>query len=476
MENKKFKWWHVAVVISAVFVGLYGVLIRPVNWDEMHYVDPGAQLFLQGKMVSTVWVSNSPNELWASSNPGMPLLFAGWFKVFGFGFVQSRTLFFSLHLLGVWAFFAWIRNKFNPSPWALVLGVAGCFILPSLAEPITIFRLEVLSLLLFTLFLHYTWTEKENIFLNWVAPVFLGLLTILFGLHFTGFFLLAAAVAFLLKRDRVMFVKGIALVVGIIIGLLVLRETYKYLNVWDTFINARTSHHGRTLSWCPVGLKKLTVTFEWPLLLSVAVLGLIGSLKKKKWVPWALAILGFFAIPFIISSIGLYYRSYIWMVSLPMILCFYSGEILLKGWARSLNTIIITISLTCFALHNFFLLKRMHNDTEQKNQVITLIEQRFSNGSSIVAPPQFYYNFTGSGFKYYPRAGASDGEWLGFNRDFFFPKNLRNEVKCIIIPEKETSITSVISDMDGKWTPISNFPAPANSYKCTNFRVFIRAE
>jgi hypothetical protein len=118
----------------------------------------------------------------------------------------------------------------------------------------------------------------------------------------------------------------------------------------------------------------------------------------------------------------------------------------------------------------------MHNDTEQKNQVITLIEQRFSNGSSIVAPPQFYYNFTGSGFKYYPRAGASDGEWLGFNRDFFFPKNLRNEVKCIIIPEKETSITSVISDMDGKWTPISNFHAPANSYKCTNFRVFIRAE
>ena len=484
MENKqKFKWWHIMVVTLSVLIGLCSIFIRSTNWDEMHYVDPGAQLALQGRMVSTAWVSNSPNELWASSNPGMPLLFAGWFKIFGFGLIQSRILFFLLHLSGVYVFFSWIRNKLNPSVWALVFGISGAFLLPSLAEPIIIFRLEVLAFLLFTLFLYYTWTEKQNTFLNWIAPILLGLLTVFYGFHFTAFFLLAAGVALLLKRDRITLLRGFALATGIIFGLIILWIVYKQLNMWDTLLAARTSHIGRQLSWCPIGWKKLTVTHDWPVLLSLAVIGFIGNFKlgKSKWLAWALAICAFLIIPYAISLVGLYYRSYIWMVSLPMILCFYYSEKSLKGWYLNFSIILISLSYMFYGLYSINMIQKLNTDRKQQNQLLGFVDERIPKGSSIVAPPlYFYYYLTGNGFKYYPRRGVGAGEHLGYKEDYFFPKNLRNQVKFIITEtgfdysEAETSFD--FSDMGGEWEQIGNFPAQTAGYAHKGFKVFARKE
>jgi hypothetical protein len=482
MEKNKIKWWHMVIITCSIVVGLWLLFIRQTNWDEMHYVDPGAQLALQGRMVSNVWVSNSPNELWASSNPGMPLLFAGWFKIFGFGFIQSRTLFFLLHISGVYVFFSWIRNKFNPSAWALVLGISGAFFIPSLAEPIIIFRLEVLAFLLFTLFLYYTWTEKQNPFLNWIAPILLGLITVFFGFHFTAFFSLAACVALLLKRDRITLLRSFALAMGIMGGLVILWVVYRQLNMWDTLLAARTSHMGKQLSWCPIGWKKLVVTQDWALLLSLAIIGFIGNFKsgKSKWLAWALAISAFFIIPYIISSVGLYYRSYIWMVSLPMILCFYYSENSLKGWYLNFSIILISVSFMFYGIYSINMIKKLNTDRKQQNQLLDFINERIPKGSSIVAPPSyFYYYLTDNDFKYYPRRGVGSGEHLGYKEDYFFPKNLRHQVKFIITQtgvDYSEEKAFDFSDMGGEWKQIGNFPAQTSGYHRSSFKVFTREE
>lgn len=464
METKnKLKWWHIAIITFAVIIGLFSVFIRPTRWDEMHYVDPGAQLVLQGRMVSTVWVTNSPNELWASSNPGMPLLFACWFKVFGFGFIQSKILFFILHLSGVYVFFSWIRKKFNPSAGALVLGISGSFILPSLAESFYNLRLDVCSFSLFTFFLYYTWTKKENIFLNWFAPILFGFLLILWGFHFALFYSLASVVAFVLIRNKISLVRAIAFFVGICLGIIILWLTYLHFNMWDTLIAARSSHFGKILPWCPIGWHKLTVLSDWPIFLLLTSVGLLGNLKsdRSRWLPWILALLVFFLVPFIISSIGIYYRAYIWMVALPMVLCFYYAENLLKSWYRFFVAVILSCSLIVFSLYSINSLMQLYRDAQQIKTSINLIKEKIPPGSSIVADEKFYYQLIESGFKYYIHADSSAGACLGYKQDYFFPKNLRDQVKCIVfsLPKGETS-TQILSDMGGEWILIGNFPAP----------------
>ena len=478
MENKnKLKWWHIAIITFAVLIGICYTAIKSPEWDEMLYVDPGAQLALQGRMVSTAWVSNSPNELWASSNPGMPLLFAGWFKIFGFGLIQSRILFFLLHLSGVYVFFSWIRNKFNPSPWALVLGISGAFLLPSLAEPIIIFRLEVLAFLLFTLFLYYTWTDKENTFLNWIAPILLGLLTVFFGFHFTAFFALAAGIAILLRRDKTTFLRAIALGTGIVFGLIILWAVYKQLNMWDTLLASRLSHIGKHLHWCPSGLKKLILLKDWWLFISLAVIGFLGNFKqgRSKWLPWVLGIVAFFSIPYVISSIGIYYRPYIWMVSLPMILCFYYNENLLKGWSRNLSVILILFSLINSGLFKIRYLAVLYQIDQYQNRVLAIVHDRFPTGTSIIGNVHLYYYLTEHGFKFYPHRDSSEGDDLGHKQDYYFPQNLRDQVQCITIISKDIERYPKFLDREGWWVKLENLPStPVKGDPWIELNVFVR--
>jgi hypothetical protein len=126
-ESKPWRWWHVMILIIVINLSFIYALFLPTWIDEAGYIDPGVQLILTGKMVSI----NSPESLWGASNPGMPLMFAGWFKLFGFGKIQARLLFCGLHFSGVFFLFRWIRNQFNPGPTTLLLGIISSLILPS---------------------------------------------------------------------------------------------------------------------------------------------------------------------------------------------------------------------------------------------------------------------------------------------------------------------------------------------------------
>jgi hypothetical protein len=476
MESIKFKWWHLATIAISTVIGLSYAGLKPTWWDEMHYVDPGMHFALQGRMFSTTWVTNSPHELWASGNPGLPLLFAGWFKIFGFGFVQSRALFFFLYFSGVIVFFFWIRNKFNPTAWALVLGISGSFILPSLAEPIINLRLDVLAYLFFTLFLYYTWTDKENIFLNWVAPVLLGLLTAFFGLHFSMYFVLAAGVTILLKRNKVSFIRAIALGAGTILGMIILWAVYKKLGMWDTFIASRASHIGKQLPWCPAGFKKLTLLKDWWVFMALAVMGFLGNLRQNRsqWLPWVLAITAFFAIPYVISVLGIYYRPYIWMVTLPMILCFYHSENSLKGWYLKISIILLSFSLVDSGLYKIRHTHESYKIKQHQDRVLKMVHERFPEGTSIIANSNFYYDLTSHRFTVYPNMDPDAGTMLGYKQDYFFPKDLRNQVKCIIITTKEMKKYPTIFTIASGWTQSGKFSGPSKEDPTNEINIFVR--
>jgi len=476
MENKKFKWWHLATIAISILIGLSYAGLKPAWWDEMLYVDPGVHLALEGRMFSTAWTTNSPHELWGSSNPGIPLLFASWFKVFGFGFIQSRILFFLIYLSGVYFFFSWIRNKFNSSPWALALGISGSLILPSLAEPINNLRLEVLAYPLFTLFLYYTWTDKENIFLNWIAPILLGFLTVLFGFHFTTFFVLAAGIAILLKRDKTTVLRAVALATGIVLGMIILWAVYKQLGMWDTFMASRLSHIGKQLRWCPTGFKKLTILKDWWVFIALAVIGFFGNFRQNRsqWLPWVLAIAAFFTIPYIISSIGIYYRAYIWMVSLPMILCFYYSENSLKGWYLNFSIILLSFSLIDSVQYKLRYSRALYKINQHQDRILKIVHEKFPEGTSVIANSNFYYDLTSHRFTVYPHLDPDAGTIFGYKQDYFFPQNIRDQVKCIIITSDEMKKYPTIFNIASGWTLLGKFPGPSKEDAANEINIFVR--
>jgi len=106
-------------------------------------------------------------------------------------------------------------------------------------------------------------------------------LTVLFGFHFTLFYLLAAGIAILLKRDRVTSIRAISLIFGVALGVIILWQVYVRLDMWHTFITARGSHIGKQLPWCPIGWKKFTVVEDWSMLLLLSVVGLVANFRQS---------------------------------------------------------------------------------------------------------------------------------------------------------------------------------------------------
>jgi hypothetical protein len=206
----------------------------------------------------------------------MPLLFAGWFKLLGFGKIQAKLLFCLLNFAGIYLFFKWVIRRLSPTPWAVVLGVIASMLLPCLNVTIINPRLEVLAFIMCAWFLQYSWDERKDFFHEWMAAPILGMAIIFFGLHFAPFFSLAAAVTFFIVPGWRTFRLGMGLAFGLLLGIFLLKIVYVYYGIWDVFETSRSAHLNRLVPWALVGLERF---FSKPDLIISAILSLIALLS-----------------------------------------------------------------------------------------------------------------------------------------------------------------------------------------------------
>jgi hypothetical protein len=473
-----WRWWHYAIIASAILLAIVRAHLLAPWYDEVAYVDPGAQLALTGRMVSTAWVTNSPETLWGSSNPGMPLLFAAWFKLLGFGQAQARLLFCLLHFAGVFFLFRWIRTRFHPSPWALVLGIVASVLLPSLANAIFKARLECLAFLFCAWFLHYAYDEVPGAFWFWFAPPILGLAIIFFGLHFAGFFALAAITAFVISPGRRTFLQGAGLALGLAAGLVILWGAYSRFGVWDVFLTARASHYRGVLDWVPLGWNRFGVQRDLYIFAALICIGLLSAARASGWKParawtiWLWAIAAFFMPPLFISLVGIYHGSYSWMVALPVMLCFYIGEKNLNGMWRIAFVSILSIGIFSaafkFALH----LPGVAQDAGRREQVTASLEGILPKGNAIAADFPLYYQLAGAGYRVFLQVRTHEGICLGFDQEHYLPKSVRSQIGCVVM--KQAGALPALSGLGGEWRMVAEIAAVPGQSSEENYQIYVR--
>lgn len=149
------------ILVITIF---FKILYAGAQIDEVSYIDPGVNLATENGFTSTVamagWPDRIPFTNWGSSNPGMPLLYALWFKVFGFGLIQSKILSSILYFSGVYLLVNWFSKKFDVSP-DLKIGLAiSLLILPSSSWIAVSCRPDILSFLFFAWFLIFFILQK----------------------------------------------------------------------------------------------------------------------------------------------------------------------------------------------------------------------------------------------------------------------------------------------------------------------------
>jgi hypothetical protein len=95
--------WLPSIGILLLYVAaLYLVSRRFIPWlDEVQYTDPGANLYFNGRFVSTTWPHQTSTEVFFGAAPLYSFLLGLWFKVVGFGVLQARALAWLFGVMGI---------------------------------------------------------------------------------------------------------------------------------------------------------------------------------------------------------------------------------------------------------------------------------------------------------------------------------------------------------------------------------------
>lgn len=313
-----------AVVVAslvALAVSLAAVLFNPAWTDEVFYADPGACLAMGRGFLSNGVSPLGFGAPWGLSNPGLPLLLAGWFRLFGFGQFAAHAFFFVVQLAGTALCLRWVGRRHALPAWGALAALAAGMTLHSLAGN-TIFhaRHDAFAALLFAWFLEGMFPVRPSGARHFLLFA-LGLACVFLGLQFCGFFALAAAGTFLWRRDRGSFLAGLSLAAGMAVGLLLLRWAYGEMGVWQAFLAHRADNFGRAFRPDKFYVSKEFLVFFPACLLLVLTEGLAGrgwrnEVAKAGWCG-LLLLLG---VPVLIQFVGLWQSPFSWMVAAPLLL------------------------------------------------------------------------------------------------------------------------------------------------------------
>jgi hypothetical protein len=258
----------------------------------------------------------------------------------------------------------------------------------------------------------------------------------------------------------------------------ILWAVYVRMGVWDTFVAARACHYGRVIDWVPLGWKRYGVPRDMPFLAVLAGFGLLSAASMsdwkpaRSWSPWLWAVGVFFLVPLLIGRIGIYYGNYSWMVALPMMLCFYFGAPSLVGrWRTVFVSVLVLGSFVSIFKHTLRLPDGIR-ETERREQAVKAIGEILPKGSAVGADFPFYYQLVGAGYRVFPRMRADAGICLGFEQEFFMPKAVRDQIKCVVV--KKCDAAPALSGVGGEWKLAGDIPAARGGSSGGNFEIYIR--
>jgi hypothetical protein len=438
----------IGIIVITAFCLFCQMILGGAKVDEVAYLDPGVNWVLGNGFISSVnspsWSHREPFTAWGSSSPGMSLLYAGWFYVFGFGLLQSKLLSFILFLTGICLLSQWVAKRFVLSLQVQLIFFATLLLLPSSLCIGLSCRPDILSFLFFVWFLSLFFLDKkENP--RFISAIFFGAVTFLFGLQITAFFALASLILFVFWPNKSRFFHGIAIAAGTLIGVLLLYIFYSRLGVWDDFILSRKWHHDNNhMPWAWHGWRLYTSARDL-LFISLALLCLVAILAYKKTftksvlrVQLTYALLCILTIPFVISSIGLYYQAYTWMVFIPVLV------IMVKPFKYYFftNSQKAYIGIICLFIFTFFnnvssIIKSFSLHSNQKI-IASYLDEKANKDDIVCSPWPFYYylkpTFKKLLFDYSPAAikgNVPQVRWRVLSREYAEPFMAKNSVQWV---------------------------------------------
>lgn len=391
---------RVLLLITAFAVAL-GCALTAIPWqDEVYYVSPGAEWASGHGFITVDWAVAAEGDIWGASNPGIPYLAGLWFKLLGVGQFQSRAFFLCLYLVGVFALIRLFAARLDLGPWGRAWAWVGALFLHCLSgQAIYNARPEALAPLFFAGFVFLFWDSLPLTAARLCGIVLLAVMTVLFGLHFSGYFSLMAAGVFLLRRDKPSFFAGLAFAAGLLLGVLLLRALYLQMGVWELFLKARGEHYGKTLPWVPSGWARFFVSKDfWVLLPACAALLVVSMARgasRRLMGGYALALLLFFLIPAAVSFIGIYTSSYAWMVAFP-VLAIIVPLALSTRWADG-RWILLLLALLVVGSFGFRLFESVKNTGELRRREVVAerVARTVPPSVKILTSPSLYYALRG---------------------------------------------------------------------------------
>ncbi len=291
----------------------------PLVWlDEVGFIDPAVNLYLDGQFVSTA-NEQSVEEFWATSLPLYQFLLSGWLHLFGFGMVAVRS--FNVVVGGAGVFLLWAfarRTRLVPTPgWRLGMTAAllsGMGISSSYLNG----RPDILGLLLLAVtawafLIRHSWLRYAALF----ACGFVLSLTAPQLIMFAGLLGMLVLVWSRLRLWRNFLAGGLGLVAGGLTTYLI----YQKMGVWDSLSNTTRGYSILKVTLEEkLALLPLSLTGDYSSLVLLALALLAACYVRWSRGQWACPFLLFalaagILIPSVIHCVGRYFPFYYWWMA-----------------------------------------------------------------------------------------------------------------------------------------------------------------
>lgn len=344
---------EIAAVLTTLIAFLVLGFIQASRWadnwgDEVMFVDPAANLFLNQGFTSTAWFAQAKDAFWAGYPPLYSFLLFAWMKLFGFSLSTARSLNYVLAAASVYVIWLAVRRLHLVTSAASRIALTVILLLVlNYSFYLTGGRPDTLMLALSSLaFLAYSIAS---------SPLRYGLLIIVCSLFpFTGVSLVAYTVVLcllLLAYLKASFLKELfAIGAGLALGTVGLYCFYSIYGVWNDFVTSTRNNptlKGHDLvSALPEHLRfgGFLENRNFQLLLTLLLAIAIYQVLNRKFRGRSLLAFGLvasFLIPFSMRGLGafLFYNG--WMVFVPVVICFCAEldnlpRLHLKQWIKFL--------------------------------------------------------------------------------------------------------------------------------------------